>query len=380
MEPYILTQADIDDLLSRGFNMRDVSEGDEAMPAEVQALGMAAPTAAPADAPVMDPIQMEYSAARAAGVASESAPQEDPVAAMGGMPATAAALAAAPAVAAAPTAAYGGANMMDLLSQPISQDPFENLSRRQRTMLGFAALQDAGLALQGKQGSAFSNTLAGFRERADMERKRQVALARQQMLGRLTGGTMNREQVINAMMMGAIDGPTGTAMLANIDRAEKQSMSTEGKAASAANQLDTMREILEKVEADPFMTTGPVAMFLRNVPISKAGQTQALVDSLRSTLALDTLKDLKATGATMGALNREELNILLDDVTKLDLALGPEAVRNSLYKIDKRYKNIVRGLYSGANEEDTAKLDAHFGGRPSWLDPTAEAADPLGIR
>ena len=183
MEPYILTQEDIDQLMSRDFDMRGVSVGTEAMPAEVEALGITAPAAAPADQG-MSPIQQQYSAARAAGVAPENAPQEDPVAAMGGMPATT----AAPAVAAAPTAAYGGANMMDLLSQPIPQDPFENLSRRQRTMLGFAALQDAGLALQGKQGSAFSNTLSGFRERADMERKRQAALTRQQMMTNLMGG------------------------------------------------------------------------------------------------------------------------------------------------------------------------------------------------
>lgn len=78
--------------------------------------------------------------------------------------------------------------MMNLLDQSISQDPFENLSRNQRAMLAFAAIKDAGMALQGKEGTAFSGTLTGFRERADMERKRQAALAQRQMLQGVFGG------------------------------------------------------------------------------------------------------------------------------------------------------------------------------------------------
>jgi hypothetical protein len=77
---------------------------------------------------------------------------------------------------------------MSLLDQPISQDPFENLSKNQRRMLAFAAIKDAGMALQGKEGEAFTGTLAGFRERADMERKRQAALAQRQMLQGVFGG------------------------------------------------------------------------------------------------------------------------------------------------------------------------------------------------
>lgn len=78
--------------------------------------------------------------------------------------------------------------MMSLLDQSISQDPFENLSKNQRRMLAFAAIKDAGMALQGKEGKAFTGTLAGFRERADMERKRQAALAQRQMLQGVFGG------------------------------------------------------------------------------------------------------------------------------------------------------------------------------------------------
>lgn len=86
------------------------------------------------------------------------------------------------------TAVTAPSAMMSLLDQSISQDPFENLSKNQRTMLAFAAIKDAGMALQGKEGEAFTGTLAGFRERADMERKRQAALAQRQMLQGVFGG------------------------------------------------------------------------------------------------------------------------------------------------------------------------------------------------
>lgn len=61
-----------------------------------------------------------------------------------------------------------------LLDEPVSQDPFKDLSKSQRTMLAFAAIKDAGMQLQGKEGGAFLGTLQSFRDRADMERKRQI--------------------------------------------------------------------------------------------------------------------------------------------------------------------------------------------------------------
>jgi len=58
------------------------------------------------------------------------------------------------------------------MMQPVSTDPFEGLSRPQRTMLGFAALQDAAAQLQGRQGGAFQNALDGFESARDRERLR----------------------------------------------------------------------------------------------------------------------------------------------------------------------------------------------------------------
>lgn len=81
-----------------------------------------------------------------------------------------------PAAPAAPAASQGG------------YDPFANMSKTQRRMLGFAAIADAGAALAGRQGGQFNallNTFSGFE---DMERKRQATQQRQAMMSGLMGG------------------------------------------------------------------------------------------------------------------------------------------------------------------------------------------------
>lgn len=136
---------------------------------------------------VSDGRQMTYSEARAAGMDPAEAAVASGQASEAG---TTAPIPAAPSMPAGPVPA----GMSGLLQQPISADPFENLSKRQRTMLAFAAIADAGAALQGRQGTSFANTLGAFNEIRDMERKRQIQTAelaaRQQMLGALGAGAL----------------------------------------------------------------------------------------------------------------------------------------------------------------------------------------------
>ena len=51
-------------------------------------------------------------------------------------------------------------------------DPFANLSRAQRTMLGFAALRDAAGALEGRDTNFFAESLGGFEQARERERLR----------------------------------------------------------------------------------------------------------------------------------------------------------------------------------------------------------------
>lgn len=215
---YTLTQEDID-----RYGFTDAIEGDKATPAELSVMGMYAAPFTPQEersgqisapmpsveaqrseaVPMTDRYMSGYSALRDLGLDVEQT--NEALAAMGAVDAPAAivdqsdtsqfqpAFSQMPATATTPTA-MPSADMLGLLSTPISQDPFEGLSKDQRRMLAFAGLRDAGAALQGKQGSAVANTLSAFQARADMERKRQAAVsqikARQQVLGALGAGSL----------------------------------------------------------------------------------------------------------------------------------------------------------------------------------------------
>jgi hypothetical protein len=170
---YILTEDDIN-----RYNLLGASAGDVALPEELKMMGMDAPAVAPAD-PTFggDPV---YTAARNAGAdVDEAVMAQDPTTQAGADIRADTSLYTRNVSMPSAVSTMGGASssMMDLLSTPVPQDPFENLSRNQRMMLGFAAMKDAGMALMGKDSTAVAGVMGDFTERANMERKRRAALA-----------------------------------------------------------------------------------------------------------------------------------------------------------------------------------------------------------
>jgi hypothetical protein len=143
--------------------------------------------------------------------------------------------------------------------------------------------------------------------------------------------------------------------------------------------MSTLRDIdsiIDMVDQDPTMTTGIWGWATRGIPMTAAGKTQILVDSVVSSLALDSLKALKATGATMGALNQQELEILKTELAKIDLATDPETVKTQLGKVKGHYRVIISDLYAGASEDDAAKITSFLGldARPSWAGGSAQSS------
>jgi len=284
-----------------------------------------------------------------------------------------------------PTTVSSPNAMMSLLDQPISQDPFENLSRNQRAMLAFAAIKDAGMALQGKEGTAFTGTLAGFRERADIERKRKAAAAQRQMLGTfLSGsaaGTLDPQSIINAMALGALDPAAGTAMLAQMERDRLRKLADEGVVGSGAGALEDL-ERLRKTINEGGMVTGFSGWLFSKIPFSEASAARTVADTLRSGMALGALRALKAGGATLGSVSEKELELLESAIARLNLNVPREKVLEQMATIERHYKDVVRRSYKKASEEEKRGFDAYFGGTtPAWvLDPSApdptKAVDP----
>lgn len=352
MEPYILTQEDIE-----RFGIEGAMAGEQANAADLALMGMTPPPAAAAAPAGLTPTQQAYSAARAQGVEPENAPQS------GGIPA-AATPTPSPAMAAPATSAYGGSNIMDLLSQPISQDPFENLSRSQRTMIGFAALKDAGLALQGKEGGAVQSVMDDITTRADMERKRQAALARQQMLGQLTGGTMggSREALLAAAAQGLIDGPTLQAMLGEIDRKTGVKQEVAGK--------EMMLGQIDALLFDPALGNAlGIEGFLRR-PLSELGldsdtaRVKARIDQIKGGAFLQAFESLKG-GGQITELEGQKAE---QAQSRLNTAQSEEDFREALQEYKFYIDQGVRRLNGEQIPEDNL-----YGG-------DAQAADPLGIR
>ena len=206
MEPYFLTIDDINALAESGMDMRGVGEGTPANQAEMEALGTPTSTVAESTMSVLNSPMPENSQANtiAATLTPEelaslrtptgNAPQALPpvsasnvqeVLGAGGVPASNTVTPAQ-----APSSQTVLQQALGLMApQPVSNDPYENLSKTQRRMLAFAGLSDAGAALQGRQGTSVKGMMSNFNAQADMNRKRQAALANQQMLSSLMGGT-----------------------------------------------------------------------------------------------------------------------------------------------------------------------------------------------
>lgn len=331
MEQYLLTQEDIDRL-----GLTGVMAGEPATVEEMKLLGL------PVGPSQQDPIPAAAPAAEQSSTAG------------------------APTTAPAAAPAMGGMDMTGLLGlmNPVPQDPFENLSRSQRTMLGFAALKDAGYALQGKEGNAVKNVMADITERADMERKRQAALARQQMLGRLTGGAasggMDRQAIINAMAMGAIDGPTGTAMLAELERQSGVSQEIAGK--------EMMIGQIDALLFDPALGKAlGIEGFLRT-PFAELGldtdtaRVKARIDQIKGGAFLQAFESLKG-GGQITELEGQKAEAAQ---SRLNTAQSEEDFRDALNEFRFYIDQGIRRLNGEQIAPDTIY--------------NPDAADPLGIR
>ena len=371
MEPYILSAEDIAKLQAANISSAfDAEPGMEAAENEIEFLN------GPSTAPMAEPM-----------AARLEAPEVLPADVGPNIPLLPASAVAAP----APVASAPSQNNMALIQQllaaqtanSVPKDPYESLSKTQRRMLAFAGLSDAGAALQGRQGVSINNMMSRFNEQADMQRKAAGAQAQQKMMqglmggaGGLGGGSVEdqRKQAM-ALLLNPATVEYGKSMLAALDAAAQKGSSDELRGRSAVSTLRDIDSIIGMIDEDPSMTTGVWAWATRGIANTPAGKTDALVQSVVSSLALDSLKALKATGATMGALNQSELEILKTELAKVDLAAGAEATKRQLGKVQGHYRTVISDMYRGASDEDAAKITMFLGlpERPSWAGGSAES-------
>ena len=289
--------------------------------------------------------------------------------------------------------AAGNKQLLDLfalMQKPqVPGDPIENLSKNQRSMLAFAGIRDAGMALQGKDSNAVSNLLGTFTEQADVARKARQAQMTQQLLSGMTQfgpqgtGEMpedmskidmlkaQRDRILSQSF--AIDPrfmPIVTTTINELNRqiadAEKKRQQDIDKATGAVTVLSTVDNLVTAIQDEGNMITGPIGAILGLMPFTKAGEARLTTETLRANLAFDTLRGIKAGGATLGSVSAPELALLEAKVANLNLNRSKEAVLASLKEIDRYYKQLVINAYKIS--DDPSQLDAIFGRRPAWAD------------
>jgi hypothetical protein len=306
MEPYLLTQEDIDKLaaMSEG-SMNGVPPGAEATEAEIEALGIqpGAPAVTPVAAPAVTPV---------------AAPVTAPVAATTADP-----------------AASGMNTLQQLLAAQAAPatpaDPYANLTKTQRRMLAFSALEDAGASLAGRQGGNFDAMFGRINEQADMQRKATAAQQRNQLLG---GGLASREAILGAAAQGLIEGPTARLMIEELERKE-------GKASDLSSKKSTLY-LIEALMNDPELSQvlgleGSARSLLDAVlpgAQEKYNELKYRVEQLRGGIFTEAFKSLRGGGQ----ITEKEGEKASAALARLDTAQGVEAFKQAL----REYQFYIR--------------------------------------
>ena len=200
--------------------------------------------------------------------------------------------------------------------QPVSTDPFEGLSRAQRTMLGFAALQDAAAQLQGQQGGAFQGALGGFADQAraadelQFRRNQEQRIVSQNRQDRELTLLQEKRRIEAARADAAQWGqPTDAfdAQLAIIDRSLSASGSPfAAPMPAAATAPATAPEAGAPAEAAPTQAATTQAATLADA-VRVAGSADATTEQLNAAIQLlQSSSDPRAQNALKYALERRD--------------------------------------------------------------------------
>lgn len=403
---YILTQKDIDDLANKGFDMNGVSEGAEAMPAEMQALGMSVDAPAPSYATMdmgeagrgaPDDEQLSgYSIARGLGLDVDQAqgfqdflqggptplqsqtvePRVEPPASSDMSDLTVPETTPTQAQA-APSAAMQSLISSSAYGSPISTDPFENLSKNQRMMLAFAAIKDAGMSLQGKEGTAFQSALGEFRQRADMERKRQIQQAelqaRQQVLGSLGAGALAPDaspaeidahiaKLTGILATNPQMAPYVTAEVARLQPIRDKRIQEQQRQAESAERSMLLTPLVDRAldyinpqgavddKGNPVLNPDIANKLSRGyAAFSEDIDYQDFmgnINTIKSQFTFKNMIDLKQRGVTFGSLSTEELKQVADLIGTLDPA-NPLGTMRTLNRVRTMLNKDMGGEPSG---------------------------------
>ena len=323
MEEYALTQEDIERL-----GITDAMPGEPASYGEMRALGII-PDAAPAEAPVAAPVAVANPAAsQSFDFANFDMPQPD----------------------------FG-----------YLTDPYANLTKTQRRMLAFAAIKDAGMALQGKEGTSYETMMADITTRADMARKAKAAQAQQQMMSTMfAGGVANLtpEQAIQYVAMGILP----PEVLAFIQQQREATGEAESELAQQQLGIYAIDQLLSSPNLDAITGfSGTVNEWLNSVGAApEYARLRSYLDQIGGLNFLEAYQQLKGGGQITEIEGKQATAAR----TRLDAALKgrPEDLRVALLEVRKLFDEAraKNPAYQGSTAD---------GGDDSWMEYLNDGAE-----
>jgi hypothetical protein len=271
------------------------------------------------------------------------------------------------------------------------------LDKQRRRMMGFAAIADAGAALQGRDGKMVANLLDYFNSQDDSLRKARASEQQLELQRNLAGtlGTIgdigdggSRLDQLKAykqtLLQSAYANPdmidVFKLQIAEVDQQIKELEQGRAQDQQAVQGADTVlsniSRLAKEVEANP-NTTGLIGSVLGAFSFTKAGSLRLDLQTVKANIAFDTLRGIKQGGATLGAVSAPELALLEAKISQLSMDRPAEDVLRSFREVEEYYQQIIRNAY--ANADDPDELDRMFtqlgyGGRPSWVDQPSGAA------
>lgn len=257
----------------------------------------------------------------------------------------------------APMSASVGAPMSNtgieaLLAQPAGaaamtqeDDPYGNLSKTQRRMLAFAAISDAGAALQGKQGEMVRSLLGDFTKRADMARKAKAAQEQRELMSQIMGGASGQfdlttpqgvDAAISAYSNFAVMNPSYASGIAlkikelqevKANLTQEQAQVEQGeflfpKIMSAIEYINPQGLIGEdgKPVINPNIATRIARGGSEWLQTQEYQEFKGNLNTIKNNYTFENMVKLKKQGVTFGALSENELKQVSELVGQLDPA------------------------------------------------------------
>ena len=241
-------------------------------------------------------------------------------------------------------------------------DPYSNLSKTQRRMLAFAAISDAGAALQGKQGTMVTSLLGDFTERADQARKANAAAQRKELLSGLMGGgvgagmslegfnpTQRRQAIVAAMTQGLIEPAAAKVLLDQTAQMEGQ-LSAASKSASLIADVDT---VLQLPGLDQLL--GVEGIFTRSLESLGLGAlrqdamaARAFMEKIKGGIFMEAFATLKGGGQ----ITEKEGEKATQAAARLNEAQSAPAFRDALEEV-RFYADLARRRANGETIPET---------------------------